>query len=81
MDDTVQLAVAGEIRSIIARRRLMHADVAAQLQQPRQWLSRRLAGTVAMTVSDFVAIVQTIEGDPVRVLSDALQVTAARVTS
>lgn len=72
MQTDPQASVSGEIRSIIARRQVRHADLCRKIGQPTQWLSRRLNGNVAMSVADLVAIATALDADPSQVLRDAV---------
>ena len=53
---TAVTRIADTVRAEVARRRLTQAEVAAVLGLPASSVSKRLAGTVPLTVLDLIAL-------------------------
>lgn len=53
--------VLTEIKVWMARRRINQSELAAKLGVQQSWVSKRLAGKVALTVGDLTAISEALE--------------------
>ena len=73
MSQTVNEAVAAELRGQMAKRGITGAGLARKLQAPNaMWIHRRLSGTVELSVDDLVSIADGLGVAPLDVLAQAL---------
>jgi transcriptional regulator with XRE-family HTH domain len=56
MSETITASVAAEVRAELARQRMSQQLLAAKLGVSQQWVSRRIAGTVAFDVNELARI-------------------------
>jgi transcriptional regulator with XRE-family HTH domain len=61
MSETPTYHVTGEIRAVMARKRITQTALAAQLGLPAHLLARRLSNHVALTVDELAAIAAALE--------------------
>jgi transcriptional regulator with XRE-family HTH domain len=71
MASTLGATTAAEIRAELARRRLSQRDFAVAVGQNQQWVSRRLSGSVPLTVDDVALIAKTLDVAVVALLGEA----------
>ena len=57
------VVVLGNVRAEIARRRLSQSDIAREMGQNQQWLSRRLIGYVPLSVPELMTLAGIIGVD------------------
>ena len=53
--------VAAEVRSILARRLMKQSELAAAVGKPREWVSARLRGKVALNMDDLYVIAVALD--------------------
>ena len=54
-------AIAGEVRAIIARRRVSHASIYSRMQHEQSWFSRRLSGDVPWTAQELLILCNILD--------------------
>lgn len=59
--DAEQELVAGEIRAMLARRRMSAATAAVKLGWSQTYLSRRMRGEVSFSVADLLALAKLLK--------------------
>lgn len=65
----VRLAIAGEVRASIARKRLSGSEIARQLGVEQTWFSRRYSGRVPWTAAELQLVMDIIDEDITRVFA------------
>lgn len=60
MSETITASVAAEVRAELARQRISQQLLAAKLGVSQQWVSRRIAGTVAFDVDELARIARLL---------------------
>lgn len=61
MTDEPHALVTGEIRAVLARRRVTQVELARKLDVEVSWLKRRLNGITALSVDDMTKIAHALE--------------------
>lgn len=65
-------AVAAELRAAAARRKASGRELGRRLEIPDMWVSRRMSGTVEISVADLVLLCDAIGVYPLDVMAQAL---------
>lgn len=63
----MRLAIAGEVRAIMARKGISGTDVARQLGVEQSWFSRRYSGKTAWSAAELKLVMDAVDDDITKV--------------